>query len=105
MADDSTEEPMNDRELLVAIALIELNGEDVSIVDTLAALGRLDIVNEARMLAEMDGTGDEDEDEEDDDDPELEDPEPDDDDGDTPQVAEGQVLGPDLLAPTPSDEP
>jgi hypothetical protein len=94
---------MNDRELLVAITLIELTHEDASIVDTLLALGRTDIVDEARMLAEIGGDED---DEEDDDDPELEDPEPDDDDdADAPQVVEGQELGPDLLAPTANDEP
>ena len=74
-------------------------------VDTLAALGRQDLIDEATGLAEIDasGPGDEDEDEEDDDDPELEDPEPDHEMPDPePDDAEAAAHpgGVDLLAPT-----
>lgn len=113
MADDTTEEPMNDRELLVALALIEMtdSGAEVSVVETLTALGRQDLIEEARILAELDAEvvsppgdeDDEDDDQEDDDDAELEDPEPDQEMPDPePEDAEaaahpGRV---DLLAPT-----
>lgn len=110
MADDATtEEAMSDHELLVALALIEMTdaGAEVSVVETLTALGRQDLIDEARTLAEIDasGPGDE-EDDEDDDDPELEDPEPDqelpDADLDDPEDTEAAAHpgGVDLLAPT-----
>ena len=97
----ATEEPMSDRDLLVTLAMIELT-TGVSVVETLSALGRGDIVDEARMLAQIVGDGDED-DEDDDDDPELEDPEPDqelpDADLDDAEAA-AHPDGVDLLAPT-----
>ena len=107
MADATTEEPMNDREVLIALALIEMTDSEaeVSVVETLTALGRQDLIDEARSLSEIDpGDGDEgDEDDEDDDDPELEDPEPDHEMPDPePEDAEAAAHpgGVDLLAPT-----
>jgi hypothetical protein len=89
---------MSERDLLVALALIEMTS-GVAVVDTLIALGRQDIVDEATSLAEIAG---EEEDEEDDDDPELEDPEPDqelpDADLDDAEAA-ANPNGVDLLAP------
>lgn len=78
-SDDGIEGEMGEREVLVTLAMMELLGS-VSVVDTLVALGMTDIVEEARILADMEA--EEDGDFLEDPEPDAEFPDPSDDDGD-----------------------